>query len=276
MLIQSFRAQNRRFRPGRLTSECHCRIICNDDQINHVIRAEANSPERRKMANKRMFSKEVTNTDRFQSLKLSAQALYFHLGVNADDDGFIGNPMSITRSIGAASSDLKLLVDSGYLIPFGGGVYLITDWLINNHIRKDRYKPTIYQEFFGMICTNDVQRYVVCQPSGIPVVDTDKSSVDKSSIGKSSIEDDAPSRRFRPPTTSDVKSYCLENGFLIDPQKFIDYYESNGWKVGRNHMKDWRAAVRTWARNERPKASNTVGTDFSAWASELSEGGILS
>ena len=92
------------------------------------------------MANKRMFSKEITNTDRFQSLKLSAQALYFHLGINADDDGFIGNPLSITKCIGASPGDLKILVDSGYLIPFNGGVYLITDWFINNYIRADRRK----------------------------------------------------------------------------------------------------------------------------------------
>ena len=77
------------------------------------------------MAVKRMFSKNVTNPDRLQSLPLSAQALYFHLGMNADDDGFVGNPLSITRCIGASESDLGVLVDNDFLIRFPNGVYLI-------------------------------------------------------------------------------------------------------------------------------------------------------
>ena len=56
--------------------------------------------------------------------------------------------------------------------------------------------------------------------------------------------------RFTPPTPEDVRGYCLENGYLVDADRFVAYYESNGWKVGRNPMKDWKAAVRTWAHNE--------------------------
>ena len=129
------------------------------------------------MANKRMFSKEITNTDRFQSLKLSAQALYFHLGVQADDDGFVGNPMSITRSIGATKSDLKLLEDAGYLIPFEKGVKVITDWRINNCLRSDRYVPTVYQSFYTQLRFDENGRYTKWQPAGIPMVATDKNSI---------------------------------------------------------------------------------------------------
>ena len=237
------------------------------------------SPERRSMANKRMFSKDLVNTDRFHSLKLSAQALYFHLGVNADDDGFIGNPMFITRGIGAAPCDLKILVDEGYLIPFGGGVYLITDWLINNYIRGDRYKPTIYQDLKALVLVDECQRYVMRQPSGIPMVDPDKISLDKSSIGEISIEGVAPEnnkKRFCPPSVSEVKEYCLENDYPIDPDHFVDYYNTNGWKVGRNPMKDWRAAVRTWVRNTKRAPILKTVPDFSAWASEITKGGGVS
>ena len=232
------------------------------------------------MANKRMFSKEITNTDRFQSLKLSAQALYFHLGVNADDDGFIGNPLSITKCIGASPGDLKMLVDSGYLIPFNGGVYLITDWFINNYIRADRRKPTIYQEFFGMVELNDSARYVICQAADIPMVDPDKSSIDQSSTEVVSIEGMTPgqqtTRRFCPPSVSEVKEYCLENEYPVDPERFIDYYVANGWKVGRNPMKDWRAAVRVWAKNEKPGGLGRNVPDFSSWVDELTKGGASS
>ena len=232
------------------------------------------------MANKRMFSKEITNTDRFQSLKISVQALYFHLGVNADDDGFIGNPLSITKCIGATTNDLKILVENGYLIPFNGGVYLITDWFINNYIRADRRKPTIYQEFYSMVRCDDNQRYVICPSDDIPMVDPDKSSIDKSSTEEMSIEGRAPgqqtTRRFCPPSVSEVKEYCLEHEYPVDPERFIDYYDANGWKVGRNPMKDWRAAVRIWVKNEKQGDSVRNVPDFSAWADEISKGGELS
>ena len=228
------------------------------------------------MANKRMFSKEITNTDRFQSMKLSSQALYFHLGMNADDDGFIGNPISVTRCIGASENDLKTLAENGYLIPFDGGVYLITDWLINNYIRSDRYKPTIYQEYLRLVCCDDSHRYVICQPNGSHLVDTDKISIGKNSTDEMSMEGRAPqTTRFCPPSFSEVKEYCLENGYLIDPEKFIAYYAANGWKVGRNPMKDWKAAVRLWAKNEK-SISPKPAPDFSSWADEVSKGGAFS
>ena len=226
-----------------------------------------------------MFSKEIINTDRFQSMKLSAQALYFHLGINADDDGFIGNPLSIIRSIGASANDLKALVENKYLIPFNGYVYLIADWHINNYIRADRYKPTIYQEYIQMIQFNDSQRYVIRQSVGIPMVDPDKSSIDKISTDKKSIEELTPKRptteSFCHPSLPEIKEYCMENSYLIDPESFIDYYEANGWMVGKNPMRDWKAAVRTWARNEKHPTANAV-PDFSSWADELSNGGASS
>ena len=232
------------------------------------------------MANKRMFSKEITNTDRFQSMKLSAQALYFHLGVNADDDGFTGNARSIIKCIGATAKDLKILVENGYLIPFDDRVYLITDWHINNYIREDRRKPTIYQEPYSLVQCDDSKRYVICQAADIPMVDPDKSSIGKSSTGEISTEGMTPgqltTKRFCHPSVSEVKEYCLEKGYSVDPERFIDYYDANGWKVGRNPMKDWRAAVRIWAKNEKPGGSGRSVPDFSAWVDELTKGGELS
>ena len=130
------------------------------------------------MANRRMFSKNVTDTDLFHSMPLSAQALYFHLGIAADDDGFVSNPVSITRSIGADVEDIRTLAENGYLIQMERGIYLITDWLINNHIRKDRYQHSVYRELLRMVTQDRSKRYVLGQPHDIPVVDPDKDSTD--------------------------------------------------------------------------------------------------
>ncbi len=129
------------------------------------------------MANRRMFSKSVTDTDLFHSMPLSAQALYFHLGIAADDDGFVSNPISITRSIGAGVEDIRTLEENGYLIQMKRGIYLITDWHINNHIRKDRCQHSVYKELLRMVTQDRSKRYVLGQPTDIPVVDPDKDSI---------------------------------------------------------------------------------------------------
>ena len=97
------------------------------------------------MANKRMFSKEITNSDVFLDLSLSSQALYFHLGMNADDDGFV-QPKSIIRLIQAKEADLIILAEKGFIIPFQNSVVVLTHWKINNDLKIDRVKPTIYQQ----------------------------------------------------------------------------------------------------------------------------------
>ena len=98
------------------------------------------------MANKRMFSKEIINTDRFQSMKLSAQALYFHLGINADDDGFCDNPKGIARLAGCKFDAVRELKDAGYVIDFDGGLFVVVHWMQHNYIQKDRYHETRFIE----------------------------------------------------------------------------------------------------------------------------------
>ena len=92
------------------------------------------------MAQKRMFSKKITDSDKFLDLPLSAQALYFHLNMHGDDDGFVDNTKTIKRMLGASDGDLRLLMDQNFIIPFESGVVVIKDWRIHNYIPKDRYK----------------------------------------------------------------------------------------------------------------------------------------
>lgn len=98
------------------------------------------------MAQRRMFSKKITDTDSFLDMPLSAQALYFHLNMGADDEGFVDNIKKIQRSIGASNDDLKILVGKGFLIPFESGVVVIRHWRIHNYIQADRFQATIYQD----------------------------------------------------------------------------------------------------------------------------------
>ena len=98
------------------------------------------------MAIKRMFSKKVVDSDAFLDMPLTSQALYFHLNIRADDDGFVGNPKTIQRLVGASEDDLKLLILKGFLIQLDHGVMVVKHWMIHNTIRKDRYIPTSFQD----------------------------------------------------------------------------------------------------------------------------------
>ena len=111
------------------------------------------------MAQRRMFSQKITETDKFLDMGLTAQSLYFHLGMNADDDGFVGNPKSIKRMIGASEDDLKALVEKDYLIVFEDGVVVIKDWRVSNYVKPDRYTPTIYTDDRKLIGLDKNKRY---------------------------------------------------------------------------------------------------------------------
>lgn len=201
------------------------------------------------MAERRMFAKTIIDSDAFLDMPLSTQALYFHLSMRADDDGFINNPKKIQRMVGGSDDDLKLLIAKRFIIPFESGIVVIKHWKIHNYIQKDRYKPTIYQEEKGMLVEKDNKAYTECIQD---VSITETQDRDRLELGKDSIEvvEEAPKRkRFTPPTLEEVQAYCLERKNKVDPQRFIDYYTSNGWVVGKNKMKDWKAAVRTWERN---------------------------
>ena len=98
------------------------------------------------MAQRRMFSLQIVDTDAFMDMPLSAQALYFHLGMRADDDGFVSNARRVKSLVGAADDDLKLLAAKRFILVFDSGVIVIKHWKISNYIQKDRYKPTLYKE----------------------------------------------------------------------------------------------------------------------------------
>ena len=119
------------------------------------------------MAERRMFAKTIIDSDAFLDMPLSTQALYFHLSMRADDDGFLNNPKKIQRMIGSTDDDLKLLIVKNFIIPFQSGVVVIKHWRIHNYIQKDRYKPTVYQEEMQELGVKDDSAYTSLDPSCI-------------------------------------------------------------------------------------------------------------
>lgn len=114
------------------------------------------------LANRRMFAKTIIDSDAFMDMPLTTQALYFHLSMRADDDGFINNPRKIQRMIGASDDDLKLLIAKRFILSFDSGVVAIKHWKIHNYIAKDRYIPTVYQAELALLETKKNGAYTRC------------------------------------------------------------------------------------------------------------------
>lgn len=227
------------------------------------------------MAERRMFAKTIIDSDLFLDMPLSTQALYFHLAMRADDEGFINNPKKIIRMIGAEEDSLRLLMAKQFIIPFDSGIVVVKHWRIHNYIQKDRFKETTYQsekEQLVIVKNGEYERVhgdldTTCIQDGYNL-DT-QVSIGKVSIGKDNIysassdeeppasEPDKPKKRFVKPTLAEVQAYCRERNNNVDPESFVAYYESNGWRVGKNPMKNWKSAIVTWERNGYGnKASN--------------------
>ncbi len=157
--------------------------------------------------------------------------------------------------VNASGDDLKLLMAKGFVIPFDSGVCVIRDWKVNNYIQSDRYTPTLYME---------EKKHLSCKKSGqydysdtpciqsVPELDTQGRVVEDRRVKSKSVKAASPPRasRFTPPSVEEVRVYCAERKNSVDPERFVDFYASKGWLVGKSRMKDWRAAVRSWERSD--------------------------
>lgn len=151
------------------------------------------------MAEKRMFTMKIIDSDDFLEMPMSTQALYFHLNMRADDDGFINNPKRIIRTVNASEDDMKLLITKRFVLAFESGVIVIKHWRMHNAIRKDRYHPTQYTEEMetleikqnGAYTEHDNQLATNWQPHGNQLATTwelnDNQTVSESSIGKNRV-----------------------------------------------------------------------------------------
>lgn len=120
------------------------------------------------MSQRRLFSPDIVESDAFLDMPISSQALYFHLGMHADDDGFV-NPKKIMRMIGSAENDIAFLIGKRFVLPFESGVVVIKHWLIHNTIRKDRYTETRYVEEKSMLQIKDNKSYTELVANRLPL-----------------------------------------------------------------------------------------------------------
>jgi hypothetical protein len=187
------------------------------------------------------------------------------------------------RIVGASEDDLTILAAKKFIIPFDNGVVVIKHWRIHNYIRKDTYNETNYKEEKALLELDENKAYrldlnsvnVPATPRGLPV-DTGKVRLGKDSIGKVSKEKDKPKglskkknpedRNIIPPTVEMVREYCNERKNDIDPENFVDFYTSKGWKIGKDKMKDWQATVRTWEKNRKKETKKN--DDLEGWLND--------
>jgi hypothetical protein len=206
------------------------------------------------MAKRRMFTLDVIDTDAFLEMPQTTQLLYFHLGMRADDDGFVSNPKKIMKSIGIQEDDIKILFAKRFILGFESGIIIIKHWRMHNYISKDRYKETNYKKEKSTLILKENGSYTEC----IQKVDNLETQVrlGKVSIGKINKEK-GKQTAFRPPSLEEIQLYLDERKETrFNNTDFYDFYVSKNWMIGKNKMKDWKASVRTWqAREDKNKKS---------------------
>lgn len=227
-----------------------------------------------------MFSLDVVDSDEFLKLTKTAQLLYFHLGMRADDDGFVKNPKGIMSLIGVKRTAYTELVTKKWLIEFDNGVVVVTHWKLNNYIRNDRYKPTIYikekaylQEDNGVYGYQtdtkldtklDTKRIPNGYQTGYEMdtkLDT-QYSIGKCSIGKDSVVVVADNNdNLYIPQLEDIKKYIDSNNYTFDPEYFYNYYKSKNWYIGNKLIENFeqlKSIMNNWQKKESDKTNLPV------------------
>lgn len=212
------------------------------------------------MAQRRMFSKKITETDTFLDMPMSSQCLYFHLNMSADDDGFIGNAKTIKRMIGASDDDLKILLSKEFLIPFENGVVVIKDWKIHNYIQKDRYNETIYKEEKSRLGENESKQYQRLQDMDTKCIQNVSEPDTQVRIGKDRLGKDRQEEEETPAAARDeMESYfgSLTQYMFEDLEFYKDKFDEldaivieaieisrqrsvKNWNYTKKIIQDWR------------------------------------
>ena len=223
------------------------------------------------MAERRMFSKKIIDSDAFMDMPLSTQALYFHLSMRADDDGFINNPKKIQRMVGASDDDLKVLIGKRFILIFESGIIVVKHWRMHNYIQKDRYKPTDYIEEKSMLEVKKNGSYTECiqDVSTLDTQDRLELGESKDSVGEDSIVDVSPTPSPKPVrhkygmyknvllTDEDYEKLQAEfpHDYSERIERLSEYIASHGKKYS-SHL----ATIRAWARKDtkqkKEKSSN--------------------
>lgn len=231
------------------------------------------------MAEKRMFTQKIIDSDAFLDMPLSTQALYFHLNMRADDDGFVNNPKKLQRYIGAGDDDLKLLLAKRFVIGFESGVIVIKHWRMHNTLRRDRYSPTQYQEELALLDVKDNKAYTErgdgnglpcgCQvvakrlPNGCHSVGECSKDKCREVEGREEGERGTdictvhPVETVEKPTLEDVIDYIASCHLSVNPHRFYTYYAEREWRTVNGSPINWRMKLGEWDFDDRQKVKET-------------------
>ena len=219
------------------------------------------------MAERRMFTKKISDSDAFLEMSAAAQALYFHLNQGADDDGFNNQVQMAMWKSHASIDDLKVLMAKNFIIRFESGVIVIKHWRMHNTLRKDRYTPTNFQEELAMLGVKENEAYTL---NGCHLVAErlTQDSIGKDSIVEDSIEENKKGKKhkvFVPPTYEEVLEYAKEKGREDLAKEFFEYFTVGEWVDSKgNKVKNWKQKFITWcSKNEKKKgATNEVNSVY--------------
>lgn len=175
------------------------------------------------MGKRRMFSLDIIDQDKFLDLPATTQLLYFHLLGRTDDEGFVGNPKRTARMINSTDMDFKLLIDSGFIIPFKSDVIVITHFCMQNTIKNDRFKPTIYNEERQLLRKNSKKEYVLIDNWGFLMDEQLKKKLNKEYYEKHKEERKAYFREYYLKNKKRKKAYNRKNR-KKQLKYFKDYY----------------------------------------------------
>jgi len=187
------------------------------------------------MAQRRMMSKQITETDVFMDLPLSSQALYLHLIMNADDDGFLGNAKTVLRMVGASNDDFKLLIAKQFIIVFDDGITVIKDWRIHNYIQKDRYRSTMYIGHKKELAVDKNQSYQRISGMDTDCIHDVSNPDTQVRLGKDRLEVGKVSKEHSAAGSTPLAQ--LESEF---DEVWSQYPNKKGKKQALGHYKAWR------------------------------------
>lgn len=192
------------------------------------------------MAERRMFAKKIINSARFLKMPVSSQSLYFHLGMDADDDGIV-EAFTTMRMTGASDDDLRVLISKGFIRVLNEDlVTQIMDWKVNNLIKADRYKPSIYQDLMLQIGTDWNPNGTQMEPQ-VSIGKVSEVKVSKHKYGS-----------YKNVLLTDEELETLKNDFPRDYEERIERVSSYCASTGKTY-KNYLATIRNWARKEKPK-----------------------
>ena len=227
-----------------------------------------------------MFAKAIIDSDIFLDMPLSTQALYFHLAMRADDEGFVNNPKKIQKMIGASDDDVRILIMKRYILTFESGIIVIKHWKIHNYIQNDRFKPTSYVEEKAILTLDEKKSYVEI-PNNVSILDTQvsigKDSIDKVSIDEISKEDMCDAKQVDTTPTAQIlitillndgSEYGIEEEYFNQMKKLFpavdvmaELRKMSAWAINNPTKRKTKSGIKrfigTWLSSAQDNATKT-------------------